>query len=586
METEEELCNFTSSSKEDDLAVISSCIINSDIESIVSSDDDIYSFSSSIEEKDAVSSFGIFEEISSSFKKAEDYTSSETNTQTILNESEIFSSICDIEDNKEKKDTFDSLDLKVKSVNVVQQFKNYTDKNYTDKNYVDKNYNDKNYVDKNYNDKNYNDKNYVDKNYVDKNYVDKNYVDKNYIDKNYVDKNYIEHCNEKNYVDKTNMIYNNDIEKCYLEDNKKVKLSKSPEIDDIEGQNLVNLEVSGFTTGNKKKIKIGVNKQPQFSRSGIGRPVRSFLRPEKGHCSSEFEERDKYKDLFEKVAKHFKDSERKWLKIQFRWVWIHLNLNELPLREEEFLEHIKIRRSTEYSILRRIVEGDDVSYRYMVLLVVDTSTDYIEGYDGFYSVKIALDRELQKEVQSKKLQVGAKIKLFGCSLLLESSLCILDLREDQIVMKACYNGFSYASRTRRLGYKKKISFVRSINSIKREGGTISCVIGNVKRVIETKYIVQVKDYRNTVDDIEKEYENIIFLMEKNNEEVCQEDVKIRRYINFILEEDAAECLITSWMYVDKIKQGEKIMLCGLMPVLRSVGTHLTTTRRSYIKFYS
>ncbi|EQB62175.1 ubiquitin c-terminal hydrolase [Vairimorpha apis BRL 01] len=127
---------------------------------------------------------------------------------------------------------------------------------------------------------------------------------------------------------------------------------------------------------------------------------------------------------------------------------------------------------------------------------------------------------------------------------------------------------------------------KRISEIEKEGGIVSCIKGTVKRVIESKFVVQVKDYRNTVEDLDSELENIKYLMDKTNESIEIEDVKIRKFVRLVLEDESGQCLITSWLYTDEIVKDKMIMFCGLIPISTALGIHLTTNKRTYVKFYT
>jgi hypothetical protein len=348
---------------------------------------------------------------------------------------------------------------------------------------------------------------------------------------------------------------------------------------------------TGFTTGNKKKILVNqniINRTPKFVPSHIGGPMRSYNCPEKGHISSEIEERNLYKYYFEKVENEFNKTDKKLLLIQYRWVWMDLYINKLIGDSDtstRFIEGIRNRLKSEYSILRRIIEGDDVSYRYMILLVLSVNRNIAEVYDGYFSVRVRLDNMLTRYLQSKNISAGQKIKIFGSKYLLDTNKSILDHNEEDLVMECYYNSFSLSHSNRKLGYRKKISFIKRIKDINKDGGVVSCIKGSVKRIIESKYIVQVKGYRNSVENLEDELDKIQNLIEKTKEEVTNEDVKIRKFVRFILQDESGECLVTSWMYTEQIVKGVEIMLCCVCPVKGSCGLHLTTNKRSFIKFY-
>lgn len=347
---------------------------------------------------------------------------------------------------------------------------------------------------------------------------------------------------------------------------------------------------SFFKTGKNQKIEItkDIFKQPKFKNCKTNRPMRMYNIPEKGHISTKLDEKDKYFYIFNKIRKHFFKIDLKLLKIQYRWSWLDLFLNKKLNENQETLnfliKNINLRMNSEYSILRRILEGDDFSYKYMILLILQINNNIIEVYDGYYSVLIKIDKLLTNYFKQKKLQVGHKIKLFGCKFLLNKNISILDYNFKDCVLKAFYNSFSTCYPSRKIGIRKKISFRKRIADVEKEGGVVSCIKGKVKKVIESKFVVQVKDYRNTVCDLESEFENIKYLMDKTNESIDVEDVKVRKYVRFVLEDESGQCLITSWVFTDEIVKDKTILFCGLMPVVTALGLHLTANRQTYIKF--
>lgn len=385
-----------------------------------------------------------------------------------------------------------------------------------------------------------------------------------------------------------------------VENIKNLKYKKNEDIDEkkmddhkYNTKNLDNNKIeSYFKTGHNKKIEITKDllKQPKFINCKINRPIRMYNIPEKGHVSTILEEKAKYMYFYEKLKKNFAKIECKLLKIQYRWVWLDLFLNKKLNENQEtynyLLKNISKRINSEYSILRRIIEGDDFSYKYMILLILKIDNNIIEVYDGYFSILIELDKILAKYFKHKKIQIGHKIKLFGCNFLLEKNISILDYNYEYCILKAFYNSFSTCYCTRKLGYKKKLSFRKRISEIEKEGGIVSCIKGTVKRVIESKFVVQVKDYRNTVEDLDSELENIKYLMDKTNESIEIEDVKIRKFVRFVLEDESGQCLITSWLYTDEIVKDKMIMFCGLIPISTALGIHLTTNKRTYVKFYT
>ncbi|WUR03148.1 DNA-repair protein BRCA2 domain-containing protein [Vairimorpha necatrix] len=382
---------------------------------------------------------------------------------------------------------------------------------------------------------------------------------------------------------------NEEVKRIKIFDDKKDTISEIGEYK--SNVNSVYSSEVGFKTGNNRKLVISadiLNRAPNFSPLYKYGPIRSYNCPQKGHISTELDEKNRFLYHFNKIKEDFKKTDPNLLIIQYRWAWLNLFINKQIELGYETTRLLKIsltnRINSEYSIIRRIIEGDDVSYRYMIVLVLNIYKDILEVYDGNYSCKIKVDALIMKLLESKKFTMGFKIKLFGCKLLINPNKSIFEYDDSNPVMSASYNSFDFALPNRVLGYRKKISFIRNIRDIKKEGGIISCLKGQVKRIIESRYVVQVKGYRNSVENLETELENIKNLIEKTREEVTNEDVKIRKYVRFIFEDLTGECLVTSWTYTDEIKKDRKMILCGLKPVLSALGLHLTTCKNTYIKF--
>ncbi|ORD97703.1 hypothetical protein HERIO_403 [Hepatospora eriocheir] len=121
-----------------------------------------------------------------------------------------------------------------------------------------------------------------------------------------------------------------------------------------------NLLITGFKTGNNKKIKIkeeninqslfleGDNKMKVVKdtegnfqvnvkdNQQKGLPMRRYNCPQKGHKIAKVYSNIKMVDIFKKCCEIFKNCSKKWVKIQFKWVWLHLLLN--PINNTEFLE--------------------------------------------------------------------------------------------------------------------------------------------------------------------------------------------------------------------------------------------------------
>ena len=90
--------------------------------------------------------------------------------------------------------------------------------------------------------------------------------------------------------------------------------------------------------------------------------------------------------VYEKVIKKFTNDNEKWISIQFKSSWLYFAMGNITFGENVLVEsidkQIKIRKKREYSVRRRIIEGDDISWRYMILLVIRITEEYNEVFDS------------------------------------------------------------------------------------------------------------------------------------------------------------------------------------------------------------
>ncbi|KCZ75548.1 hypothetical protein H311_03474, partial [Anncaliia algerae PRA109] len=101
-------------------------------------------------------------------------------------------------------------------------------------------------------------------------------------------------------------------------------------------------------------------------------PFRSYQQPEKGHISDEQRNLAYKIEIYNKVKAKFTNEDKSWLFYQFKFSWMSLFMKNEINQDclDKIIHQIQLRKRREYSILKRIAEGDDISYKYMVLLVL------------------------------------------------------------------------------------------------------------------------------------------------------------------------------------------------------------------------
>ncbi len=288
--------------------------------------------------------------------------------------------------------------------------------------------------------------------------------------------------------------------------------------------------------------------------------------------------------LFEKCCIKFIKMDRRCVKIQFKWTWMHFYLNNLKFTDEsEFLNIMKLRLENEESVLRRIVEFDDIPYKYCVLGIISIDEESVNLFDGFYTLNAKIDTNIYNKLRGCTL--GSVISVFGMELLINHPRSILDINKNDIVLKLHFNSIAIGDKGSKLGYiRNKISFKNSIRNILIQGGIVSALILKIEKIIESKFQVIIDNYRNVTDDLEKEKEKVMNLAKIANRTIKHEDVVIMRYTKLLVSDDTGECLLTWWKAPEDIlKVGDVYKFVYLVPRTKSMGLHLTNTRKTYFK---
>ncbi|KAM0679874.1 hypothetical protein GINT2_002046 [Glugoides intestinalis] len=359
---------------------------------------------------------------------------------------------------------------------------------------------------------------------------------------------------------------------------------------------------SGFTTGKNKAILINtaniksdiITQEPENETGKLGdtwlASVENKLKrildsnPESKEVNSETVKLDRQvEEVYERIVEHFKKEEKAWVFQQFKWSWLHLYLNsdiEKSTLFEEIIEIMNLRLKYEKSILRQIVEFDNVPFRLMVLGVIDYTEDTIELYDGFYSLQFQIDKSIYLLLTSNKCTLGTKLCVFGASILLKEPTSIFDVQG--VAMKLTYNGVKICQNDLKLGESGKIAFLNTIGALKPDGGIVSALVVRIKKILEVKYLVTIENYKNRVDDLEKEIEKILKIAEKTGHTLKVEDIKVRRYSKIVIEDDTGECQLTWWL-PPELKVSDQYKLVFLNAVGEYFGLQLSTTKSTYFE---
>ncbi|KCZ81159.1 hypothetical protein H312_01451, partial [Anncaliia algerae PRA339] len=309
-------------------------------------------------------------------------------------------------------------------------------------------------------------------------------------------------------------------------------------------------------------------------------PFRSYQQPEKGHISDEQRNLAYKIEIYNKVKAKFTNEDKSWLFYQFKFSWMSLFMRSEINQDclDKIINQIQLRKRREYSILRRIAEGDDVSYKYMVLLVLKVYPDKLEVYDGSYSILCSVDKELSKMLLSQKIKVLSQLKIFNAELLIKPPFNILE-NDKKLVLHLNYNSIKLTQTKHKLGYQKKCTFVKKLKEIHRLGGIISCLNLMIVKVIEEKMLIKCFDYKKevNVNEIEKEIEKIMMLAKQSNKEIKLDNIRIIRYIKCLCRDDFTECMLIWYNPNDEvIKKDDKFRFINVRVNEKSIGLTLTT----------
>ena len=293
---------------------------------------------------------------------------------------------------------------------------------------------------------------------------------------------------------------------------------------------------------------------------------------------------ERMKEIFLEVSTIFCGENKKWVFEQFRWTWLSLFSRGKIVESAAacIAEQMRARKRREYSVLRRIVEGDDISWRYMILLVTKVQKNRMEVFDGAYSVSCAFDEELGAKIGRGEISVLTKLRVFGAKLILNRPMSIFDVDCDVLYLFS--NSVGTAGRRRTLGYQRKSSFTVPLCSVQRRGGVVSCISVEIKKVLEERIFLKCGNYRKVVDldRIEHEIDKMDSIARSSSVKLSAEEIVARRYAKVAVRDDSRECVLT-WWEPDDVRVGDRYRFIFLRLVETAGDVQLATTKRTHFK---
>ncbi|KAM0677066.1 Breast cancer 2 [Binucleata daphniae] len=367
------------------------------------------------------------------------------------------------------------------------------------------------------------------------------------------------------------------------------------------------------TINRNTKFTPPTNKQKALVVPGIqknklpsGRPMRSYLKPEIGHVSTENNYQQNMKSIYNAVMQHFASKDKFTFANHYKWSWMHYYMNNSNEIKTEMYKscgfeindkgtnnetvkfyintcnflvtEIKKRFNNEYSILKRIVEGDDISIKYMVLAVTEIKKDVLNVFDGFYAVNVKIDTDLQKMLISQKIRIGTYLRIFGAKLMIQNK-ALTDIK-DECVLFLNYNNVKICN-SQTLGYQKRKGYCIQIKDIIKTGGDICGLELKIMKTIERKIQIKVNSYVNIIDENEKEMQKIEKLVNdakhKNNEDIDTKLVwSFKKVVKMLVRDvNENECILT-WYDCEEVAINECYRFCLLKIGKMSIGLHLVT----------
>uniref|UniRef100_A0A336MN35 CSON003306 protein n=1 Tax=Culicoides sonorensis TaxID=179676 RepID=A0A336MN35_CULSO len=158
------------------------------------------------------------------------------------------------------------------------------------------------------------------------------------------------------------------------------------------------------------------------------------------------------------------------------------------LTPENVLDQLKYRYDVEIdkvsrSPIRKIIEGDDIPCKRMVLEIVDIRENALVVSDGWYTINTEIDAEIKDKISNGVLSVGRKIITSGAELKNFENPCHPLNMPDNIRLNIHYNSTRIAPLTAKLGYQRNpLPLLINLNDVKLNGGLVSNVLVYLARM--------------------------------------------------------------------------------------------------------
>lgn len=310
----------------------------------------------------------------------------------------------------------------------------------------------------------------------------------------------------------------------------------------------------------------------------VNRPMRMYNRPEKGHVSNENKYIEKMQKMYDHIKSIYFNQLDSWVLINFKWCWLELFVNDKICEDmiviQERLESLMEKRKLkEFSIFRRIVEGDDIASKHMIVIVLKASDKCLSLFDGFYTLNAVIDTDISRLIISQQIKFGTFLRIVNAELLCKTQ-SIFDLSGN--AFKLNFNSIGITNPTI-LGHQTKISFCKYLNRIKNTGGIISALELMIIKIIDIKILVKVGNYINTVNekDLSKELDKIEQMIANEKNTINYKPI-IKKTAKVIAKDKFNnECLLT-WLGCEEFNVNEIYRFFNVKFIDKSIGTHLGT----------
>ncbi|OAG31618.1 hypothetical protein NEDG_00093 [Nematocida displodere] len=212
----------------------------------------------------------------------------------------------------------------------------------------------------------------------------------------------------------------------------------------------------------------------------------------------------------------------------FKYAWLSCLTQIMNIRIEDLstagseIEKLVVASAKErwrrnpHSPLKKIAEKDEAPGIYLKLLVVEEGTTTLGVSDGVYALTVSLDEGLRSV--AKKIKVGTIIQVLGASSLLPRPLSIEEAYSSRTpVLELRYNGVK-PCLSGPLGYQPVCAFIRSLCSVRMQGGIVGCLSLKLTKVIHSKYLMNLNGSKNIIE--EDQLEGAVERIEATIKKMC------------------------------------------------------------------